>query len=132
MTRDLQELGESVSARAEKARNIAKRLHEKGWDSVESEQRKAAASAKEHDVNSGDDAPTEPRDCDETGETIDNDKLPLPEEQLVTEFCAMARHASRATGRAPLNPPEFVRDQRLEDVREAVQEAQKKRDPTRS
>jgi hypothetical protein len=52
--------------------------------------------------------------------------VPLSEEQLTVELCAMARHAARSTGRAPLNPAEQVQHQRLEEVRSAVQEAQKK------
>jgi hypothetical protein len=58
--------------------------------------------------------------------------VPLTEEQLAAELCAMARHASRATGRAPLAPPELVRHQRLEEVSAAVAEAVEKRGPSRS
>lgn len=98
MEKDLHDLGESVAGRAERVQKIAKRLHDKGFDSVE---------------NSAADKATGPAS--------------LSEEQLAAELCAMARHASRASGRAPLNPPEFVRHSRLENVRAAVQHAKKKR-----
>jgi hypothetical protein len=101
MESDLHDLSEAVAARAERVQRVAKRLHDKGFDSVE---------------NSG---------ADETSSTA-----PLSEEHLAAELCAMARHASRASGRAPLNPPEFVRHNELERVRAFVQEAKKKRKAT--
>ncbi len=74
----------------------------------------------------------EPMPAEHDSETVDTlgvegaDLDPISEEQLAAEFCAMARHASRATGRAPLNPPERVRHELLESVREAVEKARKK------
>jgi hypothetical protein len=98
MERDLHDLSDSVAGRAERVAKITKKLHDKGFDSVEN--------------GAGDERVT---------------ATSLPEEQLAAELCAMARHASRASGRAPLNPPEFVRHNELERVRAAVQNAKKKR-----
>lgn len=101
MESDLHDLSASVTIRAERVQKIAKRLHDKGFDSIEN-----AVAA---------------------GTTVAE---PLSEEHLVAELCSMARHASRASGRAPLNPPEFVRHNELENVRAAVQQAKKKRKTT--
>ena len=128
MAEDLQDLGESVSVRADKVQKIAKRLHEKGFDSIESEQKISDGAGNEVTAASG---------VASSVAAADTSKAPpksasLSEEQLATEFCAMARHASRATGRAPLNPPDYVRHSELEGVRVAVQAAKKKKETTRS
>ena len=52
---------------------------------------------------------------------------PLSEQQMVRQMCAMVKLNARASGKAPLNPPEWVRHQHLEQVRLVVREAQKKR-----
>jgi hypothetical protein len=112
MDGDLQALGTSVEERAERVQKIAKRLHEKGFDSIESEHNLAASPAP---VSSG----------GKSRYVTENDEL--TEEQLTSELCAMARHASRRSGRAPLNPPALVRHNELERVRSAVQRAKKKK-----
>jgi len=94
---DLHAVSESINRRARRVQALAKRLHERGVDSVESEH---------HDAHI-------------LPETLD-------EEEFVAELCAMVRHASRASGRAPLNPPELVRHQRLEEIREFAHRAAKK------
>lgn len=52
---------------------------------------------------------------------------PISELELVRQLCALAKLDSRASGKAPLNPPELVRHQRLEDLRQVVDEAVKKK-----
>jgi hypothetical protein len=116
MSRDLKALSASVSKRAERVQKVASRLHRAGVDSVEWELGSPARVADE----SGDrvDTPAEARDAPSTPS--------LSEKQLAAELCAMAKHASRATGRAPLRPPELVRHEGLEQVRAAVKTAAEK------
>lgn len=123
MERDLRELGESVASRADKAQKIAKRLHTKGFNSIESEQSVVSSPVASASANVATSVPPGP-----DGAAVETAAQPaaLSEEQLAVELCAMARHASRASGRAPLNPPELVRHERLEAVRTAVQAAKKK------
>jgi hypothetical protein len=52
---------------------------------------------------------------------------PLTEEELVRQLSSLARLGARRSGKAPLHPPELVRHQQLEQVREAALEAAKKK-----
>jgi hypothetical protein len=52
---------------------------------------------------------------------------PITEPELVNKLCALAKLDARASGKAPLNPPELVRHQRLEELRSVVEEAIKKK-----
>ncbi len=132
MTSALGALSKSVEARADRAQKIAKHLHVQGWDSVESDpSSRRKATLAEGDRQGTADGLTADAERSEVAQpqasgTAELAVAPIAEEQLVVEFCAMARHASRATGRAPLNPPEHVRHQRLESVRDAVRQALKK------
>jgi hypothetical protein len=129
MEQDLRQLGESVASRADKAQKVAKHLHTKGFNSIESEQSVISSPVESASANVAKSVPPEP-----SGAAVGATAQPaaLSEEQLAAELCAMARHASRASGRAPLNPPELVRHERLEVVRSAVQKAKKKKATTRS
>lgn len=104
MKDDLAALGQAVERRATAVQKIARRLHERGYDSKENPSNSSSAEAQP----SGGAAPA------------------LGEQQLTAELCAMARHASKASGRAPLNPPELVRHDRQEAVRATIAEAMKK------
>ncbi|MFQ5601603.1 MAG: transposase [Candidatus Krumholzibacteriia bacterium] len=149
MAADLQELGQGVSRRAEKVRKLAKKLHETGWDSIEHDRSIGQVSADPHrqqeltktqstpmaDVQNSNGSMVPCAVLPEDGTRVasardvksgDDASAPLGEEQLATELCAMARHAARATGRAPLNPPEHVRNHRMEAIRKTVEEALKK------
>jgi hypothetical protein len=108
---DLAELGESVEDRAKKACRVAKRLRKRGVTSMEHWEGDRLAE-----------------ELPELGPSHLAGRLlsSLSEEQLTAELCAMARHAARATGRAPLAPPELIRHQGLERVRMAAEEAAKK------
>jgi hypothetical protein len=108
MKDDLTALGESVERRATVVQRIAKRLHDKGCDSLENK------------------APCAPLPHPPPADVVP----PITEEELTAELCAMARHAGKASGRAPLNPPELVRHERLEAVRTTAAEAMKKKGAT--
>ena len=53
----------------------------------------------------------------------------LTEEQLAQEVCELVRVNSRVSGKAPLAPPELERHERLESIREFVDDAKKKPRP---
>jgi hypothetical protein len=104
MKDDLGALGQAVERRATAVQKIAKQLHERGYDSKENLSGISAEEAR-----------------------LSREAAPaLGEQQLTAELCAMARHASKASGRAPLNPPELVPHDRLEAVRATVADAMKK------
>jgi hypothetical protein len=129
---DLKELGQGVGERAERVRKISKRLHKRGVDSLEHE----LPRVDEHSRSETSDAEVGGAAVVETAAAAAEqpqrddppraEPEPLTEEQLAAELCAMTRHAARAAGRAPLNPPELVRHERLEAVRAVVNETLKK------
>lgn len=128
MANDLQQLGQGVARRAECVRKLAKQLHEGGIDSIESEvSRTLPVEVSLPTQDAGDPVGAATVEALEVAESKEGCQDAITEEQLAAEFCAMARHASRATGRAPLNPPEHVRHERLAEVHETVREALKKR-----
>lgn len=53
---------------------------------------------------------------------------PLTEEKLVQEVCELVRVNSRVHGKAPLDPPELKRHERLEKLRTLVNDARKKKE----
>lgn len=55
----------------------------------------------------------------------------LTEQSLVRELSELVRVNSRVSGKAPLDPPELKRHQRLEELRSFVKDARKKRQPRR-
>lgn len=56
---------------------------------------------------------------------------PLTEEDLAREVCEMVRVNSRVSGKAPLDPGELKRHERLESIRTLVDDAKKKPGPPR-
>jgi len=129
MADDLVDLGESVARRAEKVQKVAKRLHVKGHNSIESEQSAVAKHTQRASKRTG---KTKLSAASPKHVEADTRSVAVSEQQVAAELCAMAKHAARAAGRAPLNPPELVRHEKLESVRAFVQEAKKKRATTRS
>jgi hypothetical protein len=134
MSDDLAALTTSVSERAESIQKIASRLHRKGVNSVEwelgssPEQDGGDEDAGHADACSESSAPTAPPVTEVAPTTAASAPTPtLSEEQLAAELCAMAKHAARASGRAPLKPPELVRHESLDRVRAIVQTAAAKR-----
>lgn len=122
MADDLVDLGESVARRAEKVQKVAKRLHIKGHDSIESEQ---STAPKPRTSRRG--AKSKPAEVKSAAIKTGTRQVAVSEEQVAAEVCAMAKHAARAAGRAPLNPPELARHEKLENARAFVQEAKKRR-----
>jgi hypothetical protein len=132
MSGDLTALSTSVSARAEKVQRVASGLHKAGVNSVEWEigslptsdgtvDSPAVHAKPEGEVRGGE------VDGHAASAKAEEDKRTLSEAQLAAEYCAMAKHASRAAGRAPLEPPELHRHEGLDRVRATVQAAAAKR-----
>jgi hypothetical protein len=132
MESDLRQVGQSVAERAERVRKLEKRL-DKSLESQPSLPGKPESQSL--DCPS---APSEPA-ADGTMNTREPPVAPLDpspqsppaepltERDLVKQMCELARLDARVSGKAPLNPPELVRHQRLEELREVVQEAAKKK-----
>jgi len=57
---------------------------------------------------------------------------PMGEREVARALCDVALPQARSSGKAPLAPPELVRHQRLEQVRETVEKAAKKTPPPAS
>jgi hypothetical protein len=55
----------------------------------------------------------------------------MTEEELVRQVGELVRVNSRVSGKAPLDPPELKRHERLEKIRDLVDDAKKKAHPTR-
>jgi len=138
MSGDLADLKASVSGRAEKVQRTMSRLHKAGVNSEEWELGSCKSSDDEEAPAEVEAtlpqsppvaAPMPGTDAVEGAEAIDAplppdpEVSPLSEAQLAAELCAMAKHAAHASGRAPLKPPELIRDRELERVRAAVQTA---------
>ncbi len=130
MEADLRQLGQSVAERAERVRKLGKRLDQ----SLESVPRLCAAA--EPPAPAGSPAPGKAAGAQETGKGPSLPEAaspsvpeaePITELELVKQMCALGRLDARASGKAPLNPPELVRHQRLEQLRHMVQEAAKKK-----
>jgi hypothetical protein len=51
---------------------------------------------------------------------------PQSEQELAQQLCELVRANSRVSGKAPLDPPELERHERLESIREFVDDAKKK------
>jgi hypothetical protein len=51
------------------------------------------------------------------------DERPLSEKELVQKLCSITHDVVRATGKAPLDPPELVRYEKLESVRATAEAA---------
>ena len=130
MDLDLRQLGQSVAERGERVRKVEKRLDK----SMESQSRVAVPPepqtpdcSKSHP---GQAAPQGTVSSSEPACAQSNPPSaaePITELELVKQMCAMGRLDARATGKAPLNPPELVRHQRMEELRQVVDAASKKK-----
>jgi Transposase, Mutator family len=106
---DLKELGASVEARVDKVRALKKRLEQKAQTSA------SVVSAEiSHDAQSP------------SGERAAA-PAPLSELELAHTLCEAALLQARVSGKAPLNPRQLARHQRLEQVRKTLDPARKKR-----
>jgi hypothetical protein len=110
---DLTKLGESVARRAKDVQKIGKKI-----DRKRSKDRPLSLStASPLDAHAEDKA----RLANEDNGTAVIE--PIDETDLARNLADLVRENARRTGRAPLNPPELVRHEKLELVRAAVEEA---------
>lgn len=112
---DLSALGASVTRRATRVHKIAKRLHEaepadSEAPSVESCSASESKSARESCVAIPE--PTAP---------------PMSNAELAKDLCELVRQNARMSGKAPLDPPELKRHERLETLREFLAEDARKK-----
>jgi len=75
------------------------------------------------------DAPAKPSTSSDHGR---GDPERFSEEEFASEICELVRVNSRVSGKAPFDPPELKRYERLEQIRAMVDEAQKKGGPASS
>ena len=140
MSSELGELGTSVSDRALQVQRIASSLHKAGVNSVEWELGSSVTEISAADIAAAEVVVAEVAVAEvAVGQVVEAAEIagatelslvelteespPFSEAQLAAEFCAMAKHSARASGRAPLKPPDHVRHEGLERVRAAVQVA---------
>ena len=112
MDLDLRQLGQSVAERAERVRKMEKRLD-----------KKLAPVSRVP-------APPEPQSSQEPAcgsSSRPPAAEPITEPERVKQMCALGRLDARASGKAPLAPPEQVRHQRLEELRQVVDAAAQKK-----
>ena len=130
MEEDLRQLGQSVADRMERVRRLQKRLVKSlasESSAAEDTQPQATASPPAREQAA---AAEQTKSASKPPATLNQQELvaePISEKELAMQLCRMAKLDARATGKAPLNPPELVRHQRLEKVREIAHEATKKK-----
>lgn len=122
MESDLQELAASVAQRVDKVRKLQRKLANKGGAGPGSPgshpgQTDSGTATVNASPVAGSAANTAPAPAPAE---------PISEANLVGQLGDLARLGARISGKAPLDPPELVRHQRLEQVRRAVEQAQKK------
>lgn len=105
---DLKELGASVEQRADKIRALKKKLDRKA---------QAEGQASSAEV---------PREAQAPSQEPAVPSAPLSELELAKTLCEAALLQARVSGKAPLNPRQLARHQRLEQVRETLDQARKK------
>lgn len=124
---DLTALGASVERRAEAVRKIAKRLHEaeSAGTSGRADGRRAAPPLADTPLPAAVDGTPEPQP--QPPSATPPSPATHTEPDIARELCTIVRQNARASGKAPLKPPELERHQRLERVRAKVDEAREKR-----
>lgn len=113
LAKDLSALGASVVRRATRVQKIAKKLNDAERAAARETQDRPAAEAA-------------PVAADERAEVAQGDGTTparLSDTALAKEICEMVRQNSRASGKAPLAPPELERHERLEKLRVLVDKA---------
>ena len=115
---DLSALGASVTRRATRVHRIAKRLHET----------EPPAQSDAPSVESG--SSSEPKSASESRvATLPESAAPppMPDAEFAKDLCQLVRQNARMSGKAPLDPPELKRHERLETLRELVSEDARKK-----
>ena len=130
LEQDLKELQASVEQRAEKVRQLHKCLDRQAQASVS-----ASAAAPPVAVPPPAAAPpaaappaaaTAHAPAAKVGESAAQ-PLPLSEIEMARTLCDAVRLLARVSGKAPLNPRQLVRHQRMQEVRAFIDQARKKR-----
>lgn len=109
LAKDLSALGTSVQRRAEGVREIGKFIATAQRKQKRSRTRKPAKSPAQ---NAG---------------RQESEREVVREVELAQEVCEIVRVNSRVSGKAPLDPPELKRHERLEAVREMVNQARREK-----
>jgi hypothetical protein len=118
---DLHQLGASVARRADRVRDIEKNLPAPATSPLAVEASPAMKDAAAANMAPTTCAPPSAPSGKPTART------PLTEEELAREICDLVRANSRVSGKAPLDPPELARHERLNEVRALVNDALKKK-----
>jgi hypothetical protein len=128
---DTSALQASVRRRADAVREIGKQLSasdpgsESESDSESSTVELATGTAEPSASSSSPVLSGEPPSEETVSDPTDNAAEPS-EEDLAREVCDLVRVNSRVSGKSPLDPPELKRHDRLENIRDFVNEARKK------
>jgi len=123
---DLSALSASVRRRTEAVRKVSKEL-------ASSPAAQVVASSEGLEQTSASLVPSIPSPEPSVARCQENEPhlpapavAPLIEEDLAQEVCELVRVNSRVSGKAPLDPPELKRHDRLEEIRSLVNDAKKK------
>ena len=130
---DTSALQTSVRRRADAVRKIGKQLS--ASDSGPESESKSESESSTVELATGRAEPSasplspvpsgEPPSQETVSHPTDN-AAALSEEDLAREVCELVRVNSRVSGKSPLDPPELKRDDRLENIRNFVNEAKKR------
>lgn len=128
---DLSALGASVRRRAEAVRKVSKELASSAAAQVVASSEgleQTSASPVLSIPSPPSPEPSVVARCQENGPPLPAPAVaPLTEEELAQEVCELVRVNSRVSGKAPLDPPELKRHDRLEEIRNLVNDARKKK-----
>ncbi len=133
LKQDTSALSASVRRRAEAVRKVGKRLSsssatEKPEPPAEQEE-PSAELARRPSAEPLTSEPTpgpEPLTSEPEAAPKVRTQEPQSEQELAQQLCELVRVNSRVSGKAPLDPPELERHERLESIREFVDDAKKK------
>lgn len=125
---DLSDLGASVRRRAEEVRKIGKELSSSAPAPASEATVDLEGATGEASAPSPSSEPSGAAPCQETApQAATTAAAPLSEEELAREVCELVRVNSRVSGKAPLDPPELKRHDRLADIRTLVNDSRKKK-----
>lgn len=126
MQNDLSAVGTRVRRRAEGVRKIGKRLSD---EARQKEPRPKLAEPSTPSMAESSVVPPSQQSQPVVPDAAATTRL--TEQELTRQVCALVRTNSRVTGKAPLDPPELKRYDRLEKIRAFVNDARKKKPSSR-
>jgi hypothetical protein len=139
---DLSALGASVVRRATRVHKIAKKIHDADKAAREPQQDASAAPALLEPTQESVEEPAAvveetsatPAPVEPAKQTVEKPAAiggagRLSEVEFAKEVCELVRQNSRVSGKPPLDPPELERHERLEKLRELVEEDVEKKGP---